>query len=210
MNPNALQSTEGSTKTEEAASTEDAPKAESPTSEDASMPEEATKTDEPSSNEEPSNAEEAAMTDEAAATTDVSPKSDESPESDTGASGVTTENANREEPPTTDSTDSRGIQDYYGYRSEPVDSRYGDDQNAPSDENVTPSNSDSADGQAGGDGTTMNAEDSNDEDTGDADNTETSPLADAMQAVISRWAEDFAISHGLKMSEITSLVGPVD
>ena len=41
----------------------------------------------------------------------------------------------------------------------------------------------------------------------DADQSESSPLADAMLAVVSRCAEDVASHYGLKMSQVMGLLG---
>ncbi len=53
----------------------------------------------------------------------------------------------------------------------------------------------------------MGTEDSDDLSATSTDPGGSSPLADALLAVVSSWADDFASSHGLKMSQILGLIG---
>ena len=101
------------------------------------------------------------------------------------------------------------MQDYYRYRYEPLDSQYGDNRNADDDDGATPWNDDSANTEDSDDSIMMNAED---HDYGSvaangANPSGTSPLADAVLAVISQWADDFASNYGLKVSQVVGLLG---
>ncbi|MGA2257936.1 MAG: hypothetical protein ABSG53_25000, partial [Thermoguttaceae bacterium] len=111
--------------------------------------------------------------------------------------------------PTSDSTSSSSIQDYYRYRYEPIDGQYGSNQNAATEENAAPSNNDSISTQNSDDSTANSDEESDDETASDTDRSVSSPMADAMLAVVSRWAEDFASNYGLKLSQVMGLLGQI-
>ncbi len=124
------------------------------------------------------------------------------------SNGQTAENSNTENSPTSDSPSSESIQDYYRYRYEPIDGQYGESKNSASEEGTTPAKNDSADTQNSDEGAATSDEDADDDESvSDAGKSESSPLADAMLAMVSRCAEDFASNYGLNMSEVMGLLG---
>ncbi len=125
------------------------------------------------------------------------------------SSDATTGNPTTESSPTTDSTSSGSIQDYYRYRYEPVESQYGQNQDSRAEKIATPSTSDSSNTQNSHDNIPTNDDGAADETTTNVDNGEGSPLASAMVAVLSQWAEDVSSNYGLNMSQVKDLLAQI-
>ena len=126
-----------------------------------------------------SKSEETTNREEAGATSDESPKADESQKPDTNSSGATPGSSGSDNSSTGGSTSAQNIEDYYRYRYEPIDSRYGDNQTSATERETapaTPSNN-SADVQNSDEGMANGDDDTDDDGTAsDADLSEDSSL----------------------------------
>ncbi len=147
-------------------------------------------------------------------------KPDESPKPDADPKGSSPTGSKTEASPAPGSTASLTVQDYYRYRYESLEGRYGDDRKSAGDEDATPSTNgstsphtsvdgmkdDSAAPQTSVDGMRMDAEDSGGQTTRRAEGSGSSSMAGAMLAVVSSWADDVASGYGLKMSQVIDLL----
>jgi len=188
--PNPPQSTDSGMKTDEATNSEEVTKTE-----------ETAVGNEAGDNEEAANAADPVNAAEETARTDETPKSDASP-SDSTSGQAKTEILPNADPPTSSS-----IQDYYHYLYEPIDGQYGNNQNPSTKDNTSLADNGSVNRPNSDDDEENTATDSDDEvSENDSSGIAASPMAGAMLALVSRWADVYASNFGLNLSQVENLL----
>ena len=188
--------TEEAAKAPEGAKVDDTVKAE-----EAAKAPEAAKVDDTVKSEQPAKVEDAPKTEEAA-------KVDDTAKTDANSNGAAQEEPKTETSPVSGGASSQSIQDYYRYRSEPIDGQYGENHDSATQKDATPPTSGSIGSPSSDDNSTSGDDDFDDETVGDGQGANGS-VADAMLLVASRWVEDFVANYGLKISQVAGLLGQI-